>query len=319
MVELLVALVLGSLIALAAVTSLMVARRGFATVDAASQLRDNTRFAAELIQRIAYQGGFLDVPYAVNAIKNDAGSAIPPPYVFGFNNAVMKITTPPVPSDALDGNRTATTAGCTLSTDTACVNGADILVLRYQTPAAVAGGDKGDKSTINCAGIPRPDASVDRDDLAVSVFHVALIAGIPTLACSYQNAAGTWESAPQPIIDGVESFQVLYGVDGVTPNNPTQGAADTVAERYLRADEIKVAGNAAATEANWRRVRSLRIGMVLRGPVGSAQERSIAPFYPLGQGMWSPADAGTKFVPNNDGRLRQSVTFSVYLRNRAEL
>lgn len=319
MVELLVAMVLGTLIALAAVTSLTVARRGFATVDAASQLRDNARFGTDLIRRVAYQGGFLDVNHAVNAMSSHQASVFPPPYVFGFNNAVMNIPTPPLPGDALNGNRNATSAGCPSSTDTACVNGSDILVLRYQTPAKFAGGTVGDKATTNCAGITQNNASTDRNDLVVSALHVALVRGEPALVCSYQDAAGVWQSTPQPIIEGVETFQVLYGMDGVAPNDPVLAASDTVAERYLRADQIVVAGNSAATEANWRRVRSLRIGMVLRGPAGSAQDRSAGTFHPLGSGMKSEEDPGTEFVPLADGRLRQSVTFTVYLRNHMGL
>lgn len=321
LVELLVALVLGTLIALAAVTSLTVARRGFATVDAASQLRDSTRFASDLIQRIANQSGFLDVAYAVNSVTNEGGGAPPPPYAFGFNNAVLTTATAPMPGDDLNDNRTASTAGCAAAADTACVNGADILVLRYHTPATIAGGTIGDRSTINCAGVTQDLASVSRDDLVVSAFHVALSRGEPSLMCSHQDAAGAWQSAAQPVIQGVESFQVLYGVDGVTPNNAVSAAADSVAERYLRADQITVAGNPAATEANWRRVRSIRVGMVLRGPPGSAQERGAANdhYFPLGSHMWSAADPGSRFAPNDDGRLRQTVTFTAYLRNYAGL
>jgi type IV pilus assembly protein PilW len=322
LVELLVALVLGLVIALAAVSSLTVARRGFASVDAASQLRDNSRFAADLMRRLSNQSGFLDIPYAVNSLANDGGGGpVPPPYVFGFNNAVMTIATPPVPADALNDNRTATTAGCAVSTDTACVNGADILVLRYHTPATIAGGSVGDRSTINCAGITQDTASRGRDDLVVSVFHVALSQGEPSLMCSHQDATGVWQTVAQPLIQGVESFQVLYGVDGVTPNSAAVGTPDTVAERYLRADQVAVPGDPVATEANWRRVRSVRVGLVLRGPPGSAQERGVANdfFFPLGAGMWSAADAGSRFAPNDDGRLRQTVTFTAYLRNSAGL
>jgi type IV pilus assembly protein PilW len=322
LVELLVALVLGTLIALAAMASLSVARRGFATVDVASQLRDNSRLAADLIQRIANQGGFLDIPYAVNTRSGDAGAGpLPPPPVFGFDNAVMTIDTPPLPADPLNGNRTAASAGCAVPADTACVNGADILVLRYHTPATMAGGTVGDRSTINCAGITQELASTSREDLVVSAFHVALSRGEPSLMCSHQDASGAWQTAAQPVIQGVESFQVLYGVDGVTPGNPTAGAADTVAERYLRAEQIVVPGNPVATDNNWRRVRSIRIGMVLRGPPGSAQERGGANdhFFPLGAGMSSPADVGARFTPPSDGRLRQTVTFTAYLRNHTGL
>lgn len=321
LVELMVALVLGTLIALAAVASLTVARRGFTSVDAASQLRDNSRFATDLIQRIANQSGFLDIPYAVNTIAQDpAAGPVPPPYVFGFDNTVMTLGTPPLPGDALNDNRTAATAGCTTPTDPACANGADMLVLRHHTPATLPGGDIGDRSTINCAGITQDFASRSRDELVVSVFHVALSQGEPSLMCSSQDATGAWQSEAQPLIQGVENLQVLYGVDGVTPNNAVAGPSDTVAERYLRASQIRVVGDPIATQANWRRVRSVRIGMVLRGPPGSAQERVAGDlFFPLGAGLWSAADPGTRFAPGDDGRLRQTVTFTVYLRNHAGL
>ncbi|MET0542212.1 MAG: PilW family protein, partial [Variovorax sp.] len=68
---------------------------------------------------------------------------------------------------------------------------------------------------------------------------------------------------------------------------------------------------------NWQRVRSLRIGLVLRGPLNSAQDRNPdMSFYPLGKAMYSSSDPGTKLVPAQDGRLRQTVTFTVHLHNR---
>jgi type IV pilus assembly protein PilW len=138
----------------------------------------------------------------------------------------------------------------------------------------------------------------------------------------------TGPSTAQPIIQGVESFQVLYGVSGVTPNTAPTGTAlaASVADRYLRADQIVVPGDAAATNANWSRVRSLRIGMLLRGAQGSAQQTEAQTFYPFGlakassagtpgSAMSSADDAGTTFNAPADGRLRQSVTFTIHLRN----
>ena len=52
LVELLVAMAISTVIAIAAVSALIVSRQGFTTVDAASQLRDNARFATDLIQRL---------------------------------------------------------------------------------------------------------------------------------------------------------------------------------------------------------------------------------------------------------------------------
>ncbi|RYX92362.1 MAG: prepilin-type cleavage/methylation domain-containing protein [Comamonadaceae bacterium] len=327
LIELLVALLLSSFIAIAAISSLIVARRGFSTVDAASQLRDNGRFASELIQRIVSQAGFLDVDNAVNAKNNNIdvdGATAAPPFVIGFNNAVFNLSpsVAPLPTNtALNGNRTASTGGCSTSTDTACVNGSDILVLRYQTPPKNIGSTVGDGTTINCAGITQTAAGTSSSDLTVSVFHVQVNNGEPSLMCSYQAANGSWVTTPQALIPGVESFQVLYGVFDVEAG--TASAADPDYDkppnRYLRADQMVVSGNAAGTAQNWRRVRSIRIGMVLRGPANSAQDSGSGLIYfPLGSAM-VPAtatdDPGARFAPAADGRLRQTVTFTVALRN----
>jgi type IV pilus assembly protein PilW len=87
-----------------------------------------------------------------------------------------------------------------------------------------------------------------------------------------------------------------------------------------------VSGDPVGTNANWRRVRSLRIGMVLRGPSRSAPDAGPQTFYPLGAApasaggadggaMSSSADPGSVFTPAVDGRFRQVVTFTVHLRN----
>ena len=51
LIELLVAMAIGLLITMAAVSALTFTRRGHATVDASSQLEDNIRFTTDLIRR----------------------------------------------------------------------------------------------------------------------------------------------------------------------------------------------------------------------------------------------------------------------------
>lgn len=161
-----------------------------------------------------------------------------------------------------------------------------------------------------------------------SILSVAVSTGEPSLMCSTVDSAGTISTA-QPIIRGVENFQVLYGVDGFTAvNTQFTGAQDSVPDKYLRADQLVVGGvaDSAATNSNWRRVRSLRIGMVLRGPPNSAQNSVAQTLYPFGlaksssaaaagSAMSSANDPGTIFAAPADGRLRQVVTFTVHLRN----
>jgi type IV pilus assembly protein PilW len=360
MVELLVAMALSLLIALAAISALTVTRRGFTTVDAASQLRDNGRFAADLIQRLAVQSGFKDVMYAARDttnINNDTR-----PNVTGLDNAMSSSSDPLNSSTAHTG---ATVAG-----------GSDVLILgnqlvrRNEDPL----NSDADGSMIDCNGrtLTTGAAPISRDNRMYSILSVAVSNGEPSLMCSTVDSAGTITSA-QPIIEGVENFQVLYGTEDVTagtapastygitagaappaalniftPDPPT--AADTTAlqtwqtawatweasinktpNRYLRASQMTVTSgtatqNAIDTNANWRRVRSLRIGMILRGAPNTAQNAVTQTLYPFGSAksgssatagsaLSSSADIGTAFSAPADGRLRQVLTFTVHLRN----
>ncbi|MES2878893.1 MAG: PilW family protein [Pseudomonadota bacterium] len=325
MVELLVAMVISLLIALVAISALTVTRQGFATVDASSQLRDNGRFASDLIQRLAVQSGFKDVFYATQTPTADEIAANIAPNITGFNNATSSS------SDPLNSS-TARTVG-------ADGYGSDILILRYQTvklnsdPTSTAS----DNSMIDCMGNASPLAATSRTQRMASILHVAVSQGELSLMCSTVNAAGTI-STPQPIIQGVETFQVLYGTDGVTAGTaptPRLAASDATypPNSYLRADQMTVTGSGGtvATNDNWRRVRSIRIGMVLRGPANSSQEMVAQTLYPFGKGQSSSStatagsalsstnDPGTVFSAPADGRLRQVVTFTVHLRNDQSL
>ncbi|MEG2976211.1 MAG: PilW family protein [Comamonas sp.] len=320
LIELLVAMVLGLLIALAAAAALVVARQGFSNVDAASQLRDNGRFAQDVLQRVGVQVGFKSLQYAATTrpSNTDGVLANPPPHVFGLNNASR------TSGDTWDDGSARTSGSVGY--------GSDILVLRYQTSMSTKDATAPDGTVIDCMGIAPTAIPTARDDRLISILHVAVgVDGEPALMCS-RSATGAAPYDTQPLVSGVENFQVLYGVDGVAPGNtttPITTAADSVPERYLRADQLTVDGNDTATYANWQRVRSLRIGLVLRGPPGSALDRSSQTFYPLGSAKGSASgttgsafsstnDPNTVFTPAIDGRLRQTVTFTVHLRNFQE-
>lgn len=317
LIELLVAMALGLLITLAAASALVLARQGFSNVDAASQLRDNGRFAQDIIQRLSVQVGFKSLQYAATSTPQSTKGVEqnPAPNVFGINNATR--------TSGLPWNEGSARATGTLA------YGSDILVLRYQTSTATESSTTADGTMIDCMGIASTAIPSSRDDRLISILHVGVSSdGEPALMCS-RSVDGTAPYDTQPLVSGVENFQVLYGVDGVTPGNttvPITTPADSVPDRYLRADQLTIAGNEAATNANWQRVRSIRIGMVLRGAPNSALDRSSQTFYPLGSAkasgsaavgsaFSSPADPNTTFTPSTDGRLRQTMTFTIHLRN----
>lgn len=313
LVELLVAMAVSTLVALAALSSLLVSRQGYASVDAAAQLRESARFAVARIQRVVVQAGFKDIGFAATTRPaNAVGVAVnPAPSVSGFNNTLVGATDPSAAGVA----RSAGAVGY----------GSDVLIIRVQTPESFPGSGVADASMIDCAGSPATSVTGDRDAAVINVIHLAEYRGEPALMCTTVSTTGTVSPA-RPIIQGVENFQVLYGVDGVVPNMPPAGAGDSIADRYLRADELVVPGDSTGTNANWRRVRSLRIGMIVRGHARSAIDLSQQRLYPFGRApssaggaagaaLASANDPGTNFDPPADGRLRQVVTFTVHLRN----
>lgn len=307
LVELLVALAISSIIAIAAIAALTVGRQGFAIVDAASQLRDNARFAADIIQKLTIQTGYQDVVYAATTRNTNVvggATADPESNISGFTNAT------PSASDPLNSytSRTSGSIGY----------GSDILILRYQTGETFPGSGISDKTMIDCSGNPTTVIPVNRDDRMVNVIHLALSRGEPSLMCTTINPTTGTVSDAQPLVNGVESFQVLYGIDADN---------DSITERYMRADQLIVSGNTAATNANWRMVRSVKIGLILRSAEGSTQETATQTLYPFGVAKSSASsttgsafadntnDPGTVFSAAADRRLRQQTSFTIHLRN----
>ena len=321
LVELMVAMALSLVITLAAAAALVVSRQGFTAVDSSSQLRDNGRFIADLLQRLGGQTGYKNAGYAMeemaengDPILMDGKDSNPEASVMGVNNGKWSSGT-----DFDWGKSVASVSGSS-----------DILIFRYLTSIEFTD-SAGKKQTgmINCAGNPIDGEPTDKNDRSISVLYVGTSPNNtePALMCASGLSKNVGD--PQPLIQGVENFQVLYGVDRVTPNTATVADAakdDAVPDRYLRADQITVSGNTKETNANWRRVRSIRVGMVLRGDVGSAVDRTAQTFYPFGKAkasstgtegsaFASSSDPGTIFSPTPDGRLRQAVTFTIHLRN----
>jgi type IV pilus assembly protein PilW len=315
LVELLVAMGLGLLVIAIAGGALLLGRQGFDAVDSGTQLRDKQRLAVDILTRTIVQAGFED--YATAAafradFKYDTTALEPD--IFGWNNAIY--AAPGIDISATtaitNGNRPGKCGGVT---DSSCRNGSDILVVRYQGVTSPTDSTKSDNSMINCGGWGEQGlVTNDLNERGASLFHVATVNGEPSLYCSYYSHENSkWVN--QPLIEGVESFQVLYGTDRVTPTVAPPSTAgvpvdedpllDSIAERWLRADQLTVAGNAKATRDNWRRVRAVRIGLVLRGPVGSAQQSTAATLMPLGVAYANILDdAGSALAVAADRRLR---------------
>ncbi len=287
LIELMVALVISLVIVIAAAAFFLNSGRTRDTQEAASLLQDNARFATDIITRNIQQAGYQN--YVWSTIGASVRREVSPPSdgqpdLRGFNNTNgAAITTSAVAVNGTGGS----------------ANNSDVLVVRFQG----SGTGAGDGSMIDCLGRPQPqpDASLGYVR-SYSIFEAVQPSGSsePELRCKrFVPATGSFDT--EPVVRGVEMLQFMYGVD---TNN------DTFVDQWMNAAQVDALGGSAMV--NWSKVKSVRVGMILRSPANSAVPGPSTTLSPLGT-MFSQNLDDTLVV--NDGRLRRLVTFTVNLRN----
>jgi type IV pilus assembly protein PilW len=142
------------------------------------------------------------------------------------------------------------------------VNGSDVLALRF---AGSGPAPDGDGSVISCAGF-----GVSAHDEGWSIFYVARNAdGEAELRCKYRGKT-SWSA--DAVIGGVDTFQVLYGLD-------TDQPADGVANQYVSASVLNALDAALVLtgadqdarererrrRTHWKRVASIRVALLVHG------------------------------------------------------
>lgn len=306
LVELLVSIVLMLLVSIATVALFSVSSSTYKTVDAGQELQDNARFAMHVISEAARSAGFQDRTGPVQLGNPNLTDVVFGPTtvatwrVQGANNGVINTLT--------DLKKVAPEDASTAFSTSGVYQKSDALVLRFFGASDTVTPANPDNTMRDCSGRPIPYPTANWD-VGISAFHVKTVNGEPELICVSYNPDGGTVSSTQ-IIRGVETFQVMYGVD-------TDG--DDVPDRWLSANS---AWNGFGASPNWNNVVAIRVGLVLRGPIGSGQGQSTTPsendLYPLGKDFTgSSTEDGLKFTPANanDGRLRRAFSATFMLRN----
>ncbi|NEX60252.1 pilus assembly protein PilW [Noviherbaspirillum sp. 17J57-3] len=309
LVEVLVATAIGLLVTLASLSMLLGTRAGYLTGDEATRLDEAGRVALDQIARAIRQAGrpewMADRPPFVTTVDMS-------PDVIGWDAHSVSATSPGIDAPL-----------------SRAVNGSDLLALRF---FGAGGGTDGDGTVLNCAGFSkgRP-ASVDTADSerGWSVFYVAEDAnGEPELYCKYQGRSA-WSA--QAIVGGVESFQVLYGLDLDGDGTPDQ-FVNAGAIRALD-DGLPVAAGTAAEQAAarnrstyWKKVVAVQFALLMRGgmPVRmDATDNDYMLFGPDYAATLGKTDTGTTIHESalplkSRNRLRRVFRMTVQLRNHAD-
>jgi type IV pilus assembly protein PilW len=275
LVELMLSLAIGTLLALAASAMLVGGHAAYQRHGDGARLDDSARQALAIMVRAVRQAGY--IPAGAPAPSHAA--------IVGLDAAGIARD-----RDGIDGPWPA------------AVNGSDVLAVRFTG----SGAGEGDGSMTDCAGFAIADG-----EEGWSIFHVAAGAdGEGELRCKYKGNDGWGADA---IVRGVDSLQILYGID-------TDDPADGVPNRYLNATQVAALDAAGGA---WRRVASVRIALLLHGERGADPGAKPVLHHLFGSGYTAIAgsrDAGVLVDENalpaaQRQRVRRVVGATVLVRN----
>jgi type IV pilus assembly protein PilW len=298
---LLVATAIGMLATLMAASLLVFANGAYLAQVEAATVDDGGRYALELITRALRQAAFVNWEREEAAL--DPGTQ--PARIAGLDARTLDRA-----ADGIDG---ATTDA---------VNGSDVLAVRFSGSGAGAGGDG---SVASCGGF-----GVGAQEDGWSIFYVGRNgAGEAELRCKYRGKSGWGADA---VIGGVDTFQVLYGLD-------TDSPPDGVANQYVSAavlqelDAALVLAGASPAErekerlrrTHWKRITSIKVALVVHGaaPKPSTEPKVFDLFGRAYSDSAGSADAGVRLaearMPTSlQRRERKMFASSVLLRNSLE-
>lgn len=200
----------------------------------------------------------------------------------------------------------------------ACGGALPCMNMRHDASGGGAPGDN--KPPVAWSGkddVFKEDAEVMK--VTTKTFFIGLPApipgGLPTEPTLFvQNNDGT----PDPLVEGVENMQILYGVDtDVTPGNPM---GDGIANQYFSVQNIpNLDGN---TDTIFEGVVSVKLSLLVRTPQDMPGiNRTVADYANLTYPMISPAtpitiDPIPVDAASTDRRMRKVHNLTIKLRNK---
>ena len=307
LVELMISLTLGLLVMLVASALLVASNGSYLQQSETTRLNDGGRYALDAVGRAIRQTAFVNwdgKDAHVGAAAEDSAN------ISGLDARSVSKN-----SDGIDTPLKG------------AVNGSDVLALRY---VGAGPGFDGDGSVLNCAGFG-VGAANSAQARGWSIFYVATDAdGEAELRCKYRGEKSWGADA---IVRGIDTFQVLYGLD-------TDDPADGLANRYVNAtvinaldDALALVGADAAARARdkngktfWKRVVSVRIAVLLHGGAGSLAGNGPRQFDLFGKDYSDAHGSGDPGVRIDEAvlptalrnRARQLVETTISLRNQSD-
>ncbi|HYC43578.1 MAG TPA: PilW family protein [Noviherbaspirillum sp.] len=291
LVELMVSMTIGLFVVAIATVVLVSAKSGYVVQTDSAQILDTGRHAIDILSRTVRQASYLNWDGADFSAPDEAGG----PAVFGMDARTLKSRSEDISSPIARS-----------------INGSDVLVVRI---GGSGEGSNGDGSVLNCAGFGIGTGEApEKHERGWSIFYVAEdVSGEPELYCKYPGEDG-W--AAQAIARGVESFQVLYGLDTDGDGYPNSVMNATAVEGMAK--------DATDKHAPWKKVVAVKVALLVRGANGILTEGTSREYDLFGE-FYSSAhaarDRGVRIqvseLPTSvRNRARKVFATTVWLRNR---
>jgi type IV pilus assembly protein PilW len=311
-----ISITLGLFVVLAATALLLSTKATYISQEEGARIQDTGRHALDIISRAVRQAAYenWDTPKA----------------------PVLSTALMSADIEGLDARSLKSTSNDIGSTATPSINGSDVLAVKFFGAGA---GKHGDGTIINCAGFGIPAArsqATAEQDRGWSIFYVATDkSGEPELYCKYRGAGDEddereWTS--QAIARGVESFQVLYGIDTDADSLPNQfitaTAINALDEKLVLEGEGDNANEKNADinrKTHWKKVVVVKVGLLVRGAESARSDTLTTEYDLFGKDYadaHAAADRGTRIkeaeLPEaSRNRGRKIFTTTIQLRNQA--
>ncbi|OWW23076.1 pilus assembly protein PilW [Noviherbaspirillum denitrificans] len=291
LVELMVSMTIGLFLIAAAIVVLVSAKSAYVAQSDSTQVLDMGRHAIDILSRTVRQASYL----GWDAVDGAVLAADDGPAVFGMDAKSLKSRTEGVDSPLSKS-----------------INGSDVLVVRF---GGSGKGSNGDGSVLNCGGFGVGTGEVvGATERGWSIFYVAEDAtGEPELYCKYPGEEG-WSA--QAVARGVESFQVLYGLDSDGDGYPNSIVNATAIEG--------MATSSSDPYAWWKKVVEVKVAVLVRGGSPVPAELPDASFDLFGEpysSAHSGRDKGVRIRVSElpkaaRNRTRKVFAATIWLRNR---
>jgi type IV pilus assembly protein PilW len=318
LIELMVSLTIGLVIAVAAMTAYLGAASSSKMSDAQSRMNEDAQAALNVLAQQIRMAGTNPVQanrandFGHNPVydKTYVGGSIT---VYANGTTTYTVTVAPTAFSirGCDGtfSNVTTTSATSLDTLNTCGTSTlpDSIAVSYEADRynTVPSGN----SPTDCVGSSIPTTITATFPLGTSTtasfavadnrFYISSVSSVPSLYC---KGIG---SGTQPLVENVEDMQLMYGVVDTAATSTTATVAG-----YLSAAEVIALAPTADTagySTAWGKVLSVRICIVVRSDIPVVSDAASGQYYKCD---------GNLDTSKTDLRLRRAYSTTVVLRNR---